>query len=176
MYVCGYCMCIHTYYQLTHIDMEEIIRPKHLLLCVHSHLFNHLSPIAVSLQADKEEIVYRQKIEEARKLRKQKIEEEQNYSDEESGGSNSGSRTNTPKLTAPISVSVLFVMDRYPPRVCTFVYKYVRIYVHMSFVCVYIRTYVHTYGIFMYAFIICTYSEYSLIRRNWFGRNFGRLY
>ena len=128
MYVCGYCMCIHTYYQLTHIDMEEIIRPKHLLLCVHSHLFNHLSPITVSLQADKEEIVYRQKIEEARKLRKQKIEEEQNYSDEESGGSNSGSRTNTPKLTAPISVSVLFVMDRYPPCVCTFVYKYVRIY------------------------------------------------
>ena len=101
----------------------------HLLLCVHSYPLRHLSPVTVFLKADREEIVYRQKIEEARKLRKQKIEEEQNYSDEESGGSNAGSRTNTPKLTAPISVSMLLVMDRYPPCVtsmCTFVCTYMR--------------------------------------------------
>ena len=62
-------------------------------------------------KADREEVVYRQKIEEARKLRQQKIEEEQNYSDEEreSGGSGTGSRTNTPKLTGPINVSISVV-------------------------------------------------------------------
>jgi chromosome segregation ATPase len=62
----------------------------------------------MSEKADREEVVYRQKIEEARKLRQQKIEEEQNYSDEEreSGGSGTGSRTNTPKLTGPINKHV----------------------------------------------------------------------
>ena len=57
-------------------------------------------------QADYEESLRRQKTEEALKLRQQKIEEEANFSDEESSGSNAGSLSGTPNLSAPTNVSV----------------------------------------------------------------------
>ena len=54
------------------------------------------------IQADYEEGLRRQKNEEARKLRQQKIEEEANFSDEESSSSNAGSLTGTPNLSANV--------------------------------------------------------------------------
>ena len=75
-----------------------------LLLCTlaHAHTHTHTS----MPQADYEEGLRRQKTEEALKLRQQKIEEEANFSDEESSGSNAGSLSGTPNLSAPTNVSV----------------------------------------------------------------------
>ena len=69
-----------------------------LLLCTHT--------LTSMPQADYEEGLRRQKTEEALKLRQQKIEEEANFSDEESSGSNAGSLSGTPNLSAPTNVSV----------------------------------------------------------------------
>lgn len=70
------------------------------------HMYTH-----THTQADYEESLRRQKTEEALKLRQQKIEEEANFSDEESGGSNAGSHSGTPNLSAPTNVSVGGVRD-----------------------------------------------------------------
>ena len=69
----------------------------------HTHARTHTR---ARTQADYEESLRRQKTEEALKLRQQKIEEEANFSDEESGGSNAGSLSGTPNLSAPTNVSV----------------------------------------------------------------------
>ena len=57
-------------------------------------------------QADHEENLRREKIAEARKLRREKIDEEmKDFSDEESNSSNTDSRTGTPQLNVQSNVS-----------------------------------------------------------------------